>query len=160
MCYEQRFLDLYEAVEGVQEHFQQQLEAPSTNGTADALCRLKLAVHEWMANLVRHASFGGRTPEVRVRIWRQGAHFRCIIEDNSDGFDLTTQLQQRAEISAAAAALPEGGMGLLLLKASTDHAEYTALSEERNRLRLSVRTDGSASTNGVPAPVEASLSET
>lgn len=142
MLYEERFSDLDAAVTDVQAHFQQRIE--SSSSAEDALCRLQLAVHEWMANLVRHACFGERTPDVHLHIWKQKGRFRCTIEDNSDGFDFDMQLKQQAQDTAAS--LPERGMGLLLLKASTERAEYVPLEERLNRLHLSV--NGSTDDGG------------
>lgn len=150
MNYEKRFSDLHAAVDDVQTHFQQRMDR---NGETEALCRLKLAVHEWMANLVRHARFGDCAPDVHVRVWQENGHFRCIIEDNSNGFDFDSKLAQQAALTEASPTLPEGGMGLLLLKASTEHAEYTPTDEERNRLHLAV------STNGAAPPAEASAED-
>jgi anti-sigma regulatory factor (Ser/Thr protein kinase) len=77
---------------------------------------------------------------VRVRIRRRGALHLCTVEDNSCGFDLAAWLDSRPELACYARTLPDGGMGLLLLEASTERVEYEVVGEHWNRLRLSVRT--------------------
>lgn len=147
MRYQERFDDLEAALDEVHVRLRKRIEDPSTNGSAEALCRLQLAAHEWIANLVRHAHFGQRSPEVHVHIWKEEKQIRCTISDNSKGFDLRAQLvtQRKAtqgDVTQAARALPDGGMGLLLLEASTDHAEYLALNEQANRLELVIDMGG------------------
>lgn len=142
MCYERQFSDLAEALQEVQAHLQGEIKALGPEEAADALCRLQLAAHEWLANLMRHAQFEERTPEVQVRIWKQEARLRCVIDDNSQGFDFETQLQKQRQAMKAAQRFPEGGMGLLLLKAGTEQAEYAPLNGHANRLRLAVELGG------------------
>lgn len=84
---------------------------------------MKLAVHEWIANLVQHASFGGRTPEIGLAVEPNGQRVQCVIEDNSDGFDLHAQVAQQRD-DVAAASPPERGRGLLMLLAYTDDLAY------------------------------------
>lgn len=146
MCYEEQFSDPHAAVDGVRVHFRQRA---ALHGMGEALCRLQLAVHEWMANLAQHASFGERVPEVHVRLWQEDGHFRCTIEDNSNGFDLATQLEQQPDLRRYARKMPESGMGLLLLKASAERVEYVPVDERRNRLRLAVSAGASATGGGM-----------
>lgn len=82
--------------------------APSPVLASDTLHLMKLSVHEWLANLVQHANFGARTPEVSIDIWPNGESVRCVIEDNSEGFDLQSHLDIR---EALLDACPERGMG-------------------------------------------------
>ncbi|PSQ99149.1 MAG: ATP-binding protein [Bacteroidetes bacterium QS_9_68_14] len=138
MGYEQHFSDLDAAADEVQTHFQKKIADPRTNGAADAFCRLQLAVHEWIGNLIDHASFRGRAPEVHVRIWRQEGRLCCVIEDNSEGFDLDGQLDAGREVAEAARSFPEEGMGLPMLEAGTEQAEYTPVEHNGNRLTLAV----------------------
>lgn len=77
---------------------------------------LRLAVHEWVANLVQHASFPETGPLLRLELRPNGRGVCCTIEDNSAGFDLEGQLaRQRARLAAAPRA--ERGRGLLILTA-------------------------------------------
>jgi serine/threonine-protein kinase RsbW len=93
----------------------------------DLLYRTRLALHEWLANLLQHATFGEREPEVIVTIYRDDEQFRCQIEDNSDGFDFDTQLDNGQDILEA---FPERGMGLMMIKACASHFAYVS---ERGR---------------------------
>ena len=138
MFYEQRFSDLDAAVDEVHTRFQEKIAEPRTNGAADAFCRLQLAVHEWIGNLIDHASFRGRAPEVHVRIWKEQGRLHCTIEDNSEGFDLDGELDPKREMVKEMRSFPDGGMGLLMLEAGTEQAEYTAIEHNGNRLTLAV----------------------
>lgn len=138
MTYEQRFSDLDTAVDEVQMHFQEKIAVPRASGAVNAFCRLQLAVHEWIGNLIDHASFRGRAPEVHVRIWQEEGSLRCVIEDNSEGFDLDGQLVPEREMAEEVRSFPEGGMGLLMLEASTEHVEYKPIAQNGNRLTLTV----------------------
>lgn len=136
MVYDEHFSDLEAAMESVHACFQESEE----DEEAEALCCLRLAVHEWMANLIRHARFGERCPEVHVRIWREEARLCCVIEDNSKGFDLDTHLDEQPDLIAQAGTFPDGGLGLLMLDASTEALAYERLGAHRNRLSMAVRS--------------------
>ncbi|MDX1546254.1 MAG: ATP-binding protein [Rhodothermales bacterium] len=85
------------------------------------LYQLKLAVHEWLANLVQHANFETEAPDVSLTVEPDGDRLRCVIEDNSDGFVLDAHLEIEPEYLDS---LPERGMGLLILKICTEKLEY------------------------------------
>lgn len=85
------------------------------------LYQLKLAVHEWLANLVQHANFETDDPDVSLTVKPAGDRICCIIEDNSDGFVLDTHLEVEPEYLDS---LPERGMGLLILKICTEELTY------------------------------------
>ncbi|MFT5142101.1 MAG: serine/threonine-protein kinase RsbW [Rhodothermales bacterium] len=104
----------------------------------DKVMLMKLAVHEWLANLVQHAHFGGRTPEIRMDIKPNGKRVRCVIVDNSDGFDLGDHLQEKRD---SLPTLPERGMGLLILDAATEYMHYHRDGESCHRLEFSVSAD-------------------
>src|SRR5690606_8454907 len=63
-----------------------------------ALHRVRLAVHEWLANLLQHADFADRTPDVSLRVRAEEREIHCVIDDNSEGFDLDGLLTARREI--------------------------------------------------------------
>lgn len=102
---------------------------------AEVLHRARLAIHEWVANLVQHADFAGRTPEVLLEVRRDGEKVLCAIEDNSEGFDFDAHLGDREEILES---YPERGMGLLMLKACTKELLYCHTGGSHNRLEFSV----------------------
>jgi len=84
----------------------------------DGLEVLRLAVHEWIANLVQHASFPCGT-RIEVALGVEGNAIRCAIADSSAGFDMATQIErQRAVLDAPAPS--ERGRGLLMMIQSTD----------------------------------------
>ena len=83
---------------------------------------LRLAVHEWVANLVQHASFPG-SHDVWLTVRAEGDLVRCVVEDTSTGFDFTDQVQrQRAVLDAPAPS--ERGRGLLMLITCAEDLGY------------------------------------
>lgn len=103
----------------------------------DTLCRAKLAVHEWVANLIQHAAFGEH-PEIWLELRARPRAIECVIEDNSDGFDLAGELNVRERILEA---FPERGMGLLLLQACAEDLSYARNAAGRQRLAFRVADD-------------------
>lgn len=102
------------------------------------LHRLKLAIHEWMANLVQHAHFGDRRPDISITVQPSGDGVECVIEDNSEGFDLDGHLDANRDVIDA---FPERGMGLLMIKACTEDLAYTDLGGTRHRLTFVVSSE-------------------
>lgn len=113
------------------EVFQPPLDLP-------ALHQMKLAVHEWLSNLIQHADFGDLTPSISFTVSHNGTGVRCAIEDNSKGFDLDGRLTARSEILER---FPERGMGLLMIKACTRDLRYTQLTEACHRLEFCVTAE-------------------
>ena len=101
---------------------------------SDALVRARVAVHEWIANVVQRGVFPGRTPEVVLCLAQTRKYIYCIVEDNSLGLGLTQRLRElRCEDIQH---LPARGMGLLLVKGCTVSATYRRVGLQRNRLTL------------------------
>lgn len=111
--------------------FQPPLDVP-------ALHQMKLAVHEWLSNLIQHANFSDRDPEISLAFQRHDKHIWCAIDDNSHGFDLDGQLSARSEVLEA---FPERGMGLLMIKACTKDLSYRQLSCTKHRLEFLVSAE-------------------
>lgn len=105
--------------------------------------QFEVAVHEWMANLVQHARFRNGSAVVQLRVWPDGDGVRCLIEDNSEGFDMDAHLKHDP---AYFSTFPERGMGLLMLKMSTQDLCYQRLVNGRNKLSFFV----SAASNSWP----------
>lgn len=104
----------------------------------DKIQLIRLAVHEWMANLVQHADFSDRTPEIILDLHPNGERVRCVIEDNSEGFDLDVKLLDRMN---GLDKYPERGMGLLMLNAATEFLDYRRGTNGHHRLEFSVSAD-------------------
>ncbi len=136
----QRFCDIGTLVQGVHSIFDRLIVDRLGFATVDedTFHRAKLAAHEWAANLVQHASFADRTPEIEVDVWPNGNKIECVFEDNSDGFDLDSVLDQR---SNGLSPLPERGMGLLMLSACTSELCYEKTDEGTYRLRFTVYSE-------------------
>ncbi len=111
--------------------------------SADCWHISKLLVHEWVANLVQHAQFGNRKPEIVINFEPAGNSIRYVIEDNSMGFDLAAYLQSHNQVSEP---LPERGMGLLILSSCSEEIVYRRVSNTKNRLEFVLSTE--------PGPVD------
>jgi serine/threonine-protein kinase RsbW len=118
-----RYNDLNTMIERIHQQFDDwdKHGSPSPMLDMQTLSLIKLAVHEWLANLVQHADFAGRRPEVSVQLLPEKKRSRCIITDNSEGFDLQANLSLR---QALLESYPERGMGLLMLDACTEKLRY------------------------------------
>jgi anti-sigma regulatory factor (Ser/Thr protein kinase) len=102
---------------------------------SDVIEVAKLVAHEWIANLVRHASFGGRIPDIALDVWTEGNLIRTVVEDNSDGFDLDAELDlARRELGRA----PERGMGLIMVKEFTSDLNYMHVSKILHRVSWTI----------------------
>lgn len=141
-----RFEDLESMIDQVHRLFDKwEQDWLCANGSRESLYRAKLAVHEWLANLVQHAQFPEK-PEVLLKVKREEGDLECVIEDNSNGFDLAGQMQSRHKLAEA---FPERGMGLLLLQACAQDLSYRRVEEGRQRLRFRV-ADGQTRAVHIP----------
>ena len=86
---------------------------------------MKLAVHEWIANLVQHADFESRAPQIAFSVHPNGRRVQCVIEDNSAGFDFERQLDEQDSLVRSSADA-ERGRGLLMMIACTEDMRYEA----------------------------------
>ena len=98
----------------------------------------QLVLHEWIANLLQHADFAGRSPTIQIRLSAENRHVTCVVIDNSEGFDLTERLPFEEE---AMDELPERGMGLRIINACTNHLSYTSTESGRQRFEFSIPAD-------------------
>ena len=136
----QRFTKLDIMIDELHELFDQWISDGvfSSDLDADTVQLLRLAVHEWIANLIQHADFQGNQPEVILDIYPNGRRVKCVIQDNSAGFDAAKHLKLRMENLEP---FPERGMGLLMLNAVTEYFEYFRSPVGLHRLEFSVSAD-------------------
>ena len=134
-----RFRDLDGIIDDVHELF-------DACGERDTFCppltehgleRARLAVHEWLANLVQHAEFDDREPEVTLNISTEQQRLRCTIEDNSKGFDIGPHLETMPGVLET---FPERGMGFMMLKSLTADLSYRRC-EDKDRYCLDFFVD-------------------
>ena len=71
----QRFKDLERVIDEVHSLFAHWESAGIFSPTfdQDRVHLMKLAVHEWLANLVQHADFSGRDPEILLDLQPNGS---------------------------------------------------------------------------------------
>jgi serine/threonine-protein kinase RsbW len=105
---------------------------------AETVRYTQLVLHEWIANLLQHADFQGRAPNVTIRLKSENRHIICAVVDNSEGFDLAKRLPERADTMDD---LPERGMGLRIINACTDSLSYTSTEAGRYRFEFSIPAD-------------------
>ncbi len=98
----------------------------------------QLVLHEWIANLLQHADFDEHPPSLRIRLAYEDRQIRCVVVDNSSGFDLTDRLPAEQE---AMDTLPERGMGLRIIDACTDTLSYAPTDSGRHRFEFSIPAD-------------------
>lgn len=137
-------------IDRVHSAFDRQLQSPPIVSplSSDAWLISKLLVHEWVANLVQHANFGGRDPEIRIQFHAHDDCVRYVVEDNSVGFDLDAYL---TEHGAVAEPLPERGMGLLILSGCSQEVIYRRIAPRRNRLEFVLGSEQMAVDLGADA---------
>ena len=121
---------------------------------------LRLAVHEWIANLVQHAAFP-RSHDVWLTVEAEGTVVRCVIEDTSTGFDFTDQVErQRSLLDRPSPS--ERGRGLLMLITCAEDLGYRPARpgvNQRVTFTICDRADGALGSlfrpaDVAPAPVD------
>lgn len=98
---------------------------------------LQLIVHEWIANLVRHATFED-PPRISLRVFVDSTCVQCEITDNSMGFDLGYIL---SKMKTNTSPFPEAGMGLRIIDACTDEVSYRSELPLLHRFAASIPYD-------------------
>lgn len=98
----------------------------------------KLAVHEWIANLVQHAAFNVEPPLIRLVVSPRPSGLHCMVEDNSEGFDFKAQVaEQSRRLNGPEPS--ERGRGLLMMLACTEDFAYETCGEGLQRVEFVVR---------------------
>ena len=115
----------------------------------DGIEVLRLALHEWIANLVQHAAFPNGV-EIVVRVEPDDESVFCAVEDSSVGFDFAGQVERQQAILDAPAP-SERGRGLLMLITCTENLSFQPAAAG-SRQCVSFRVRGAAT-----APLLASL---
>lgn len=136
---EHSFHDLDRVIDEVHSLFVGWINSGIYAGTMDefGLEVMKLAVHEWMANLVQHAVFSATGTEIKLWIEKVDRGLRCTVEDNSDGFDFHAQIDTQTEVMEAPEP-SERGRGLLMMIACTEDLTYETAENGKQRLEFTV----------------------
>lgn len=139
----QRFSDLELALNTTHAFFEEWLDA-SEQTTADPaqgahpLHHARLVLHEWIANLVQHADFQERTPEVLIRVEPDKNKVHGTVVDNSEGFPFEHRLETQ---TTNALPFPERAMGLRFIDACTDSVSYGRTDDGRYQFEFSISID-------------------
>ncbi len=115
---------------------EQEEEVPALND--ETVRYAQLVLHEWIANLLQHANFRGRSPTLQIHLLTEGRRIACTVVDNSEGFDLAEHIPVEKEPPDE---LPERGMGLRIIDACTDRLSYISTESGRYRLEFSIPAD-------------------
>ncbi len=131
------FSDLDTIVDDVYDLFAcwQQQHTEQEPFSLDTLLTAQMAVHEWVANLKRHARFAVAQPRVGVCVSPSNNGLACVVEDNSVGFDLAAYLADNPELTDI---MPERGMGLHWINACANDLRYQQAPEGGQQLAFFV----------------------
>lgn len=126
MSQQVRFQDLGTVVDELHGVFERWEHDEAFLPPLDSFARdvMKLAIHEWVANLVQHADFGDRAPLIQLAVWANGESVRCEIADNSQGFDFDIQVARQHHKIVKSATPSDRGRGLLMMIACTEDLRY------------------------------------
>lgn len=133
-----RFSDLELAIDDTHALFEEWINTADATADADTLQHACLVLHEWLANLVQHADFQGRTPEVSVRLTPGPHKIHCTVVDNSEGFELEHRLEMQ---TTNALPFPERAMGLRFIDACTESISYDRTDGGLHQFEFSISTD-------------------
>jgi len=139
----QRFSDLELALNTTHAFFEEWTDAseqPQEEAASDAdpLHHARLVLHEWLANLVQHADFQERTPDVVIRVQPKANKVYGVVVDNSEGFSFERRLETQ---TTNALPFPERAMGLRFIDACTDSVSYGRTDDGRYQFEFSISTD-------------------
>lgn len=84
---------------------------------------MRTVTHEWIANLIRHAEFESADPEVRLSVIAMDGSLRIEIRDNSNGFDLDYEKEQRKGVLDRSLP-PDRQLGIPLMMECADDLQY------------------------------------
>lgn len=132
-----RFENLEEVINRIHALFEADAAGLPLPADTDLRYRIRLVIHEWLANLVQHARFA-QPPTIQLTLRSNGRKVECFIDDNSEGFDLNGRLKSHPSLTEA---FPERGMGLHFMRACTQELTYIRLKDGRHRLAFKVSTD-------------------
>jgi serine/threonine-protein kinase RsbW len=135
LCVDRRFSDLNTIVDDIHDLFEWWGADAIAAGALDEVRVeiMKLAIHEWVANLVQHASFAAAPPLIKLALAPDGGRIHCVIEDNSNGFDFLQQIAHQQYHLDRAPEPPDRGRGLLMMIASTEHLSYRPVRNLQSR---------------------------
>lgn len=125
--YQKEYTDLDRALNEVRSIAEEWSPAQQGAGPDDETVRCtSLVLHEWIANLHQYADFQDRSPFVEIRLSCEDRQVVCSVKDNSEGFDLETNLPSKDD---APDPLPERGMGLRIISTCTESVSYTPTND-------------------------------
>lgn len=136
-----QFSDLESAIDDTHTLFERWMSSASSTPTlpdSETLHYARLALHEWLANLVQHADFEDRTPDVTIDLRTNPRHVHCTVTDNSTGFEFDSQLRVQLKNGEP---FPERAMGLRIIDACTEEYSYDRTEDGLHRLEFSISTD-------------------
>lgn len=132
----QRYGDLEAAIDGTHALFDRWIaETSHPLPTPNTLHYARLALHEWIANLIQHADFKERDPEITIRVQTNERHVHCRVTDNSSGFEMEDQLRAQIENGHP---FPERTMGLRIIDACTEDLSYDCTAAGKYQISFTI----------------------
>lgn len=137
---EHTFHDIDHVIDEVHDLFDDWVQSSTSDSALEryGLLVMKLAVHEWIANLVQYAAFKTQPPLIRLVISQRSSGLHCLVEDNSEGFDFQAQIVEQARILNKPEP-SERGRGLLMMLACTEEFVYETNGDGLQHLEFVVR---------------------
>ncbi len=127
---------LHRVIDCLQERFASWATQDAPGVDADVLCRAHLAAHEWLADLIQHADFKDRIPQIAFSVWTDGDRLRCLIVDNSEGLDHVDG--SPGDLMSDCETLPEQVIRWLFIRACTDQVTYRPFGNQGYCLEFSI----------------------
>ena len=107
----------------------------SDHGSTDKALLLRIALQEWISNLLVHADFGDRPIEVILDTWTVGDIVKCTVEDNSVGFDIGDENIDPTSVEHDG----DRGRGLWMIRQiASEGLSYEPIGKSRHKLTLSI----------------------
>ncbi len=126
--------------------------------SVEGLDVLRLTVHEWIANLVQHATFPGAARiEFDVDVVDDGV--RCTITDTSAGFDFAETVERQKSVLNAPVPSERGRGLLMLLKCAEDLDFHAADAEGPQRVAFTIRGADAGAMEPLFRPADLSWDE-
>lgn len=131
----ERYDDLDAAIDETHALFDRWLDRSPPLPTPEALHYARLALHEWIANLIQHAEFNGGPPQLIIRVQRNERHVHCRVTDNSSGFEMETHLRRQCRNGKR---FPERTMGLRIINACTQELSYRSVDDGKQQISFTI----------------------
>jgi len=113
------------------------------------ITNLNLALEEWVVNVIQYGYTDALEHRIELRLWRDAAEVRVVIEDDGRPFDPTAQAVP--DTSLPVTERPIGGLGIHFIRKTMDRFTYRR-DEGRNIVTLVKAIQSPPQGQGEPTP--------